>query len=76
MRAELVTNQGQVDTRLDEGVGNKTEPVFVTPLDCALAYWGSAMTYVHPLWPDTVPDDKLAKGQSLIVSAFDISFPK
>lgn len=25
--------------------------------DCFWGYWGKAMTYIHPLWPD-VPDDK------------------
>ena len=33
---------------------------------CAMAYWGSAMTFVHPLWPDTVPPDKLAAGRELL----------
>ncbi len=26
--------------------------------DCFWGYWGKAMTYVHPLWPD-IPDDKI-----------------
>ena len=30
--------------------------------ECALAHWGMAMTYVHPLWPDVVPEDKLVAG--------------
>ncbi len=25
--------------------------------DCFWGYWGKAMTYIHPLWPD-IPDDK------------------
>ena len=35
MRAKLVTNQGYIDTRLDEAAGNKTKPVFVTSLPVA-----------------------------------------
>ncbi len=37
--------------------------------DCAMAYWGSAMTFVHPLWPDSVPADKLAAGRELLDKA-------
>lgn len=37
--------------------------------DCAVAYWGQAMTRVHPLWPDTVPPDQLAEGQTLLERA-------
>ena len=25
-----------------------------TDPECALAHWGIAMSYVHPLWPDTI----------------------
>ena len=31
---------------------------------CALAYWGMAMTYVHPLWPDVPPDEAFERGSS------------
>jgi tetratricopeptide (TPR) repeat protein len=34
--------------------------------ECAIAYWGAAMTYAHPLWPDVTPADKLAAGQQLL----------
>jgi tetratricopeptide (TPR) repeat protein len=34
--------------------------------DCAIALWGMAMTYVHPLWPDVVPADKMAAGRELL----------
>lgn len=33
---------------------------------CSLAYWGIAMTYVHPLWPDKPTDDELKLGQDLL----------
>ena len=29
---------------------------------CALAYWGVAMTYVHPLWNDPPSEERLVKG--------------
>ncbi len=37
--------------------------------ECALAYWGMAMTYVHPLWPDVVPAERLAAGLDHLESA-------
>ena len=40
-----------------------------TDPDCAIAYWGTAMTFVHPVWPDTVPDEKLIAGQELLDQA-------
>lgn len=37
--------------------------------DCALAYWGRAMTIVHPVWPD-IPDEALLRqGWELINKA-------
>lgn len=40
-----------------------------TDPDCAIAYWGIAMTFVHPLWPDVVSEEKLAEGQELLDEA-------
>jgi tetratricopeptide (TPR) repeat protein len=37
--------------------------------ECAIAFWGMAMTYVHPLWPDVVPPEKLAAGRDLLDQA-------
>ncbi len=37
--------------------------------DCAIALWGMAMTYVHPLWPDVVPPEKLVAGRELLEQA-------
>ncbi len=34
--------------------------------DCALAYWGIAMTYIHPLWPDNPTQEQIILGQNLI----------
>jgi tetratricopeptide (TPR) repeat protein len=37
--------------------------------ECALAYWGAAMTYVHPLWPDTISAEKRVAGEELLAKA-------
>lgn len=37
--------------------------------DCLLAYWGAAMTYIHPLWPDRPTGDDLAAGTGLLKTA-------
>lgn len=37
--------------------------------ECALAHWGVAMTFVHPLWPDVVPAERLAAGLELLEEA-------
>lgn len=40
-----------------------------TDAECAIAYWGQAMTYVHPLWPDSVPPERVSQGQGLLERA-------
>lgn len=51
----------------------KAEPAFRAAAEadpeCALAHWGIAMTYVHPLWPDVVPPEKLAAGREVLAQA-------
>lgn len=37
--------------------------------DCVLAYWGVAMTYIHPLWPDVTSQTQLDRAAGLITSA-------
>ena len=37
--------------------------------DCALAYWGMAMTPLHPLWPDVPSDQNLERGWVLLQEA-------
>ena len=39
---------------------------------CALAYWGVAMSYVHPLWNDPPSDKRLVKGLELLRKAKSI----
>lgn len=37
--------------------------------DCFWGHWGKAMTFIHPLWPDVPPDDKMTQGWSLALRA-------
>ena len=37
--------------------------------DCALAYWGRAMTYIHPLWSDPPPKEKFDRGVEAVAAA-------
>jgi tetratricopeptide (TPR) repeat protein len=37
--------------------------------DCALAYWGMAMTYLHPLWPDVPSTESFERGWDLLQEA-------
>ncbi len=41
--------------------------------DCAIAYWGYAMTLFHPLWPDTISDESLLLGEEAIKKALNLS---
>jgi len=34
--------------------------------DCSLAYWGQAMTYIHPLWSDPPSEADFERGQALV----------
>ena len=36
--------------------------------ECAMAYWGAAMTYNHPLWDAPSPEDTAAAWQSKAAS--------
>jgi hypothetical protein len=37
--------------------------------ECALAYWGMAMSWVHPLWNDPPSPDRLSRGLELLRKA-------
>ncbi len=41
--------------------------------NCAMAYWGYAMTLFHPLWPDTISDESLLLGEKAINKALNLS---
>lgn len=40
--------------------------------DCVLAYWGVAMIYLHPLWPDVTSEAQMARAMELIANAESI----
>ena len=37
--------------------------------DCAMGYWGQAMTYIHPLWSDAPSKQDFERGQELVREA-------
>jgi tetratricopeptide (TPR) repeat protein len=39
---------------------------------CALAYWGVAMSYIHPLWNDPPSTERLQRGLELLNKAADL----
>jgi hypothetical protein len=40
-----------------------------TDPDCAMGYWGQAMTYIHPLWSDAPSKEYFERGQTLVGEA-------
>ena len=42
---------------------------------CAMAYWGVALTYVHPLWADKASADTLQKGSAALAKAESLKPP-
>lgn len=57
------------EARLLFGMAANLEP------DCAMAYWGQAMTWVHPLWPDQPSERELRIGRELLDRA-DAASPR
>jgi tetratricopeptide (TPR) repeat protein len=45
--------------------------VIETSPECFWGYWGKAMTFIHPLWPDQPDRDLLMSGQELAGKAMD-----
>jgi tetratricopeptide (TPR) repeat protein len=37
--------------------------------DCAMGYWGQAMTFIHPLWSDPPGEEDFKRGQMLVNEA-------
>jgi tetratricopeptide (TPR) repeat protein len=37
--------------------------------DCAMGYWGQAMTYIHPLWSDAPSKEDFERGRALVGEA-------
>ena len=40
-----------------------------TDPDCAMGYWGQAMTFIHPLWSDVPDENQLTEGLDLVNQA-------
>ena len=40
-----------------------------TDPQCAMGYWGQAMTYIHPLWSDAPTKEDFKQGESLVNNA-------
>lgn len=41
----------------------------MTDPDCAMGYWGQAMSYIHPLWSDPPEKTDFEKGKALVAEA-------
>ncbi|HSK18107.1 MAG TPA: tetratricopeptide repeat protein [Longimicrobiales bacterium] len=52
-----------------EGARARFTEAVVTDPDCLLGYWGAAMSYIHPLWPDRPTDEDLAAGSRILATA-------
>lgn len=39
--------------------------------DCAMGYWGQAMSFIHPLWSDLPSESEFKQGQALVALARD-----
>jgi tetratricopeptide (TPR) repeat protein len=37
--------------------------------DCAMAWWGQAMSLIHPLWAEPPTDEEVARGRALVAQA-------
>lgn len=44
--------------------------------DCAMIYWGYSMSLFHPLWPDTIKNEALQRGQAALAKATTLNFTK
>lgn len=39
--------------------------------DCAMGYWGQAMSFIHPMWSDLPSESEFKQGQALVALARD-----
>ena len=49
--------------RIAFGVASRIDP------ECAMSYWGQAMTYIHPLWSDAPSKEDFERGLTLVAEA-------
>lgn len=40
---------------------------------CAMLHWGYAMTLFHPLWPDTIKEEALIRGEAALTKAMQLT---
>src|SRR6267378_3471280 len=75
-----VSCSGDVQKRFERGVAllhsfaySAAEKAFSDVIkadpNCAMAHWGIAMTYFHPLWPPPLPAETVARGREEIERA-------
>src|SRR5213082_1079092 len=75
-----VSCSGDVQKRFERGVAllhsfaySAAEKVFNEVIkadpNCAMAHWGVAMTYFHPLWPPPIAEADVVRGQAEIERA-------
>ena len=43
---------------------------------CAILYWGYSMSFYHPLWPDSINNEALERGQSALKKALALTATK
>jgi tetratricopeptide (TPR) repeat protein len=59
----LLHNMTYEGARAEFSEATKADP------DCAMGYWGQAMTYIHPLWSDPPGEADFNRGQALVEEA-------
>lgn len=52
-----------------EGARGAFEAAAEADPECAMALWGQAMTFVHPLWSDPPGEESFARGAALLAEA-------
>ncbi len=52
-----------------EGARSEFAAATAVDPDCAMGYWGQAMTFIHPLWSDPPSETEFKKGQALLKEA-------
>jgi tetratricopeptide (TPR) repeat protein len=52
-----------------EEAGRAFEGAAEADPECAMGYWGQAMSYIHPLWSDPPGEERFARGAALVARA-------
>ena len=59
----LLHNMTYEGSRVEFAAAVKADP------ECAMGYWGQAMTFIHPLWSDPPSETEFMKGQEFVKNA-------